>query len=195
MPLGANKAAIMGVAGVSTGDVVLLSTQTADNDATVSFTSGINATYGEYVFKFYNINAATHQAQFSIQANASAQSGYNETIQSAVFRGYHNEDDSSSLLTNLTSADQAQGTAFQQIAYSLGNDADEQVSGELHLFNPSSTASVTYFNSRTSASGYEPAAIDFFVGGHINTTSAITDIQFKMSSGNFDGKIKLWGVK
>ena len=62
MPLGANKAAIMGVAGVSTGDVVLLQTQTADNDATVSFTSGINATYGEYVFKFYNINAATDQA-------------------------------------------------------------------------------------------------------------------------------------
>jgi len=30
MPLGAFKAALMGVAGVSTGDVVLLSSQTAD---------------------------------------------------------------------------------------------------------------------------------------------------------------------
>ena len=56
MPLGANKAAIMGVAGVSTADVVLLSSQTADGDSAISFTSGITSTYGEYIFGFYNIN-------------------------------------------------------------------------------------------------------------------------------------------
>ena len=37
MPLGANKAAIMGVAGVSTGDVVLISSQTASDDASLTF--------------------------------------------------------------------------------------------------------------------------------------------------------------
>ena len=59
MPLGAFKAALMGTAGVSTADVVLLSTQTADDDATISFTSGIDSTYGEYIFRFYNINPGT----------------------------------------------------------------------------------------------------------------------------------------
>ena len=58
MPLGAFKAALMGTAGVSTGDVVLLSSQTASNSASISFTSDITSTYGEYIFKFYNINPA-----------------------------------------------------------------------------------------------------------------------------------------
>jgi len=32
------------------------------------------------------------------------------------------------------------------------------------------------------------------MGGYGNTASAITQVDFKMSSGNFDGKIKMWGV-
>ena len=53
MPLGAFKAALMGTAGVSSGDVVLLSTQTASSSTVLDFT-GLNSTYGEYIFKFYN---------------------------------------------------------------------------------------------------------------------------------------------
>ena len=35
-----------------------------------------------------------------------------------------------------------------------------------------------------------------FVAGYFNTTSAIDEIQFKMSSGNIDaGTIKLYGIK
>ena len=57
MPLGAFKAALMGTAGVSTeGDVVLLSTQTASGADEVDFSSGIDSTYKEYIFKFYNLN-------------------------------------------------------------------------------------------------------------------------------------------
>ena len=36
---------------------------------------------------------------------------------------------------------------------------------------------------------------DIYAAGYFNVTAAIDDIQFKMSSGNFDGKIKMWGVK
>ena len=70
MPLGAFKAALMGTAGVSTGDVVLLSSQTASGSASLSFTSDITSTYGEYIFKFYNINPATDGASFTFQVNA-----------------------------------------------------------------------------------------------------------------------------
>ena len=49
MPLGANKAAIMGVAGVSTGDVVLLSSQTASGNSEIDFTGLMTSTYGEYI--------------------------------------------------------------------------------------------------------------------------------------------------
>ena len=46
--------------GLETGDVggslVLLSTQTASSSATLSFTSGIDSTYKEYLFIFNNIH-------------------------------------------------------------------------------------------------------------------------------------------
>ena len=42
--------------GVFSGTMVLLSSQTLSNAATVSFTSGIDSTYKEYVFKFSSGN-------------------------------------------------------------------------------------------------------------------------------------------
>ena len=85
MPLGAFKAALMGTAGVSTADVVLLSSQTASNSANIDFTSGITSTYEEYIFKFYNINPATDNSEFGFQVNVAGQSGFNETVTSSFF--------------------------------------------------------------------------------------------------------------
>ena len=194
MPLGANKAAIMGVAGVSTADVVLLSTQTASNSASISFTSGIDSTYGEYIFGFYNINLETDNEHLEFQVNASGESGYNETITSAFFKAYHSEADSTVFAYN-TGDDQAQGTAYQSLVENSGNAADENCAGKLHLFNPSSTTYVKHFYSRFSSSHAGSAELDNFGAGYINTTAAITGINFKISSGNFDGTIKMWGVK
>ena len=194
MPLGANKAAIMGVAGVSTGDVVLISSQTADGDSALTFDSGITSTYGEYIFKFYDINPATDEARFSFQANASDATGYNETMTTTNFNARHAEDNSSTELVYVTANDQAQGTAFQDLQRDQGNGSDESCAGELHLFNPSSTTYVKHFYSRIQGYHSTNNALDIFVAGYFNTTTAIDDIQFKFSSGNFDGKIKMWGV-
>jgi hypothetical protein len=38
--------------GVDTGDLVLISSQTASASATISFTTGLDSTYDEYIFKF-----------------------------------------------------------------------------------------------------------------------------------------------
>ena len=170
------------------GGPTLITTNSETNAATSSFTTGIDNTYRVYIFKFIDINAATDQAQFSFQAGSS----YNTTVTSSSFRAYNGA--SGTALSYLTSGDQAQGTAFQQLAYSIGNDADECCAGELRLFNPSSTTYVKHFYGRTSVNGYEPAAIDFYSAGYFNTTSAITQVQFKMSSGNFDGIIKMYGM-
>jgi len=194
MPLGANKAAIMGVAGVSTGDVVLLSNQTASGDSALSFT-GMSSTYGEYIFKFYNINPATDDTNLSFQFNASGESGYNETVTTTFFRAKHDEADSTYNLAYVAGSDLAQATSFQQVTQGSGNGADESSVGEMHIFNPSSTTYVTHFNVMTQIYQNGNASFHAFVGGYVNTTAAITDVQFKMSSGNFDGKIKMWGVK
>ena len=196
MPLGAFKAALMGTAGVSTGDVVLLSSQTASGSASLTFSSGITSTYGEYIFRFYNINPATDQADFSFGVNATDGADYNDSaITSTFFRAAHAEDDSQTALGYDDSWDQAQGTAYEFIAVELGNGSDESCSGELHLFNPSSTTYVKHFYSTFNAYEYRSQSRQYFNAGYINDTTAIDDIQFKMDSGNFDGKIKMWGVK
>ena len=42
-------------ASISGGAMTLLETQTASSSATISFTSGIDSTYKEYLFKFINL--------------------------------------------------------------------------------------------------------------------------------------------
>jgi len=195
MPLGTHKATLFGVAGVSTGDVVLLSTQTASTSASIDFTSGIDSTYGEYIFRFYNIHSGTDSTGLTFQVNASGESGYNETITSTMFRAYHTESDASAVL-QYTGDDQAQGTAFQFLCNAQPDDNDAGMCGELHLFNPSSTTYVKHFYAKTITFDTGSTCINLFPAGYINTTAAIDDIQFKMQSGNIDaGTIKMWGVK
>ena len=196
MPLGANKAAIFGVAGVSTADVVLLSENTDTTDLeSIDITSGIDSTYGEYIFKFYNINPATDNTNFSVQFNVAGGSGFNETVTTTYFNAYHQEDDGAASLGYTTGSDQAEGTAYQSLADGIGNASDESCSGVMHLFNPASTTYVKHFYSRCSLVENSPAANDIYVAGYVNATAAVDEVSFKMSAGNFDGKIKMWGVK
>ena len=193
MPLGANKAAIMGVAGVSAGaDVVLLYDTDHTNASSVSITSGITSTYGEYIFRFYNINAATDEANFQFQMGDS----YNTAVTSCYISWFHSEADSySGNIQTFGNQDQAQGTAFQIIIDRLGNGSDECGVAELHIFNPSSTTYAKQFYTTHSNLLNDDSNYAGFVSGYFNTTTALTQIQFKMDSGNFDGTIKMWGVK
>jgi len=185
----------MGVAGVSTGDVVLLSSQTASSDSTIEFTSGITSTYGEYIFKFYNLHPSG-SGDFGFQVNASSQSGYNETITSTFFRAIHNEGNTAASLGYVTGSDQAQGTSFQELARTMSTDNDAGLAGELHLFNPSSTTYVKHFYATTQGALESDYSQNAFAAGYINVTAAITDVQFKFHTGNIDeGTIKMWGVK
>ena len=195
MPLGAHKAAIMGVAGVSTADVVLIQSQTADSDSEINFTSGIDSTYGEYIFRFYNINPATDGTTFQFQVSTDGGSSYGLTITASAFASYHTESNSATFLGYRTDADLAQATTYQTImGDSLQGDADASGSGEMHLFNPSSTTYVKHFYSRTNFIFGADYAWNSYIGGYVNSTSDIDAVQFKMASGNFDGIIKLWGI-
>jgi hypothetical protein len=197
MPLGAFKAALMGTAGVSTGDVVLLASTAADGDGSISFTSGLTSTYGEYIFSFYNMHCSSDGPDyFGFQVNASGQSGYNETATSSFFRAIHAEDDSSAALAYVASQDRAQATSTIPLAQDVGADADQACAGTLHLFNPSSTTYVKHFYSRLNTPIGNNMSYDTFVAGYINVTAAITNITFLFASGNIDtGTIKMWGVK
>ena len=196
MPLGANKAAIMGVAGVSTGDVVLLSSQTADSDTAINFTSGIDSTYGEYIFRFYNMNPEyANTASFVFNGSIDGGSNYNVTKTTTYFKAIHTENDDTASFAYSTGGDIAQGTGDQPLAREVEHDADGSCAGELHLFNPSSTTYVKHFYATINSYNSAESSRNSFVAGYFNDTNNIDAMTFKFSTGDFEGTIKMWGVK
>ena len=183
--------------GVGGGSLNLISTQTASSSSTIDFTSGIDSTYKEYIFKFINIHPETYQAKFSFQADTGTNTNYNQTMTTTWFYAYHQEDGNSGSVGYFADADQGQGTSFQNITWNVDNSNDDNVSGYLHLFDPSSTTFVKHFISNTQFNygSSSESTENVYCAGYFNTTSAIDEIQFKMSSGNIDsGTIKLYGV-
>ena len=181
----------------SLGELVFISKQTASSSATISFTSGIDSTYKEYIFKFVNIHPQNDQAGFEFQGSIDGGSNYNVTITSSTFKAHHNESDSSNALNYDGDDDQAQGTAFQNLSHKdqIGNDNDQHYSGILRIFNPSSSVFVKHFMSQGVESHYADYIINTFFAGYFNTTSPINAFQFKMSTGNIDsGDILLFGL-
>ena len=187
--------------GVATGSMTLIKTLTASSSATLDFLNGssnvvLDGTYKEYVFKFYDIHPASNNVQFSFQVDTGTNTNYNQTITSTFFDAYHEEADGDSGLTYRTAYDQAQGTAFQPISLQTGNGNDECFSGALHLFSPSSTTFVKHFMSYGNDYVYADYSSNPRNAGYVNTTTALTRIQFKFSSGNIDsGTIKMYGIK
>ena len=173
----------------------LISTQTASSSATIDFTSGIDSTYKEYIFKFYNIHPATNNVKWTFQSDTGTNTNYNQTITSSDFISQHSEDDSATEFGYASANDQAQGTAFQPIGQLVGNGNDECVSGTLHIFDPSNTTFVKHFISNTNVYRQDDYTREHFTAGYFNTTTALTRFRFKFDSGNTDsGVIKLYGV-
>ena len=177
------------------GEMRFISKQTASSSSTISFTSGIDSTYKEYLFTFNNIHPSADSENFSFQVDTGTNTSYNIACTSTYFASYQNEGGSAQGLTYVTSYDQAQGTAFQPLVDKLDNANDASVSGTLSIFNPSSSTFVKHFISRCQGSGNDDYSVDIFTAGYFNTTTALTRVQFKMSSGNIDaGDICLYGI-
>ena len=186
---------ITSVGSIGTGDLVFISKQTASSSASISFTSGIDSTYKEYVFMFKDIHPANDDVSFMFNMSSDGGSNYNVTKTTTVFRAYHAEDDSTTALEYRTGPDIAQGTGAQILCTGQGNDNDQCLTGTLHLFNPSSTTFVKHFLSTFSNAHESNIIQNYRVAGYANTTSAINALQFSFSSGNIDsGDILLYGV-
>ena len=183
--------------GGSAKSLILLATETASSSATVSFTSNIDSTYSEYVFKFIDIHSSADGPMFEFNMSADSGSNYNVTKTRTNFYAVNPEDGGSTEFGYDGGSDIAQGTGFQRLigGASSGSDNDQSAVGYLHLYNPSSTTFVKHFMSRTNTIINSDKSCDSYIAGYGNTTSAIDAIQFKFSSGNIDaGTFKLYGV-
>jgi hypothetical protein len=179
--------------------ITFISSQTASNSASISFTTGLTSTYKAYKFVFVNIAPRTGGVNFQFNLSTDSGSNYNVTKTTTLFGAYHRENDVGTSLQYDASRDLAQSTAFQVLNFAdtLGIGGDENLSGDLTLFNPSSTTYVKHFITKTIFNSQaSPAfAVNTYVAGYGNTTSAVNAIRFNMDSGNIDGKIYLYGIK
>jgi hypothetical protein len=180
-------------ASVATGNMVLISSQTASNSASISFTTGISSTYKEYQFYFIDIHGRSDGEFLSFNLSTDAGSNYNVTKTTTAFRAYHDQADTTAVLGYDGGQDLAQSTAFQNIG-TTGNGADENLGGYLSLFNPASTVYVKHFIAVHNCHTYDDANFNVYTAGYGNTTSAVNAVQFKMTAGNFDGTILLYGI-
>lgn len=191
--------AVTSAASIPSGAMTLIKTLTASSSANLQFLNGSDGvvfdnTYPIYKFVYTSIHPQT-QSNFSFQVDTGTNTSYNQTITSTSFYAEHSESDSSAL-SYFASTDQAQGSAFQMISHNPGVDNDSSCSGELTIFNPSSTVFVKHFISTSNSYNGSNTSHNNYVAGYVNTTTALTRVQFKFSSDNIDsGKIKLYGIK
>jgi hypothetical protein len=181
-------------ASIATGNMVLLSNQTASNSASISFTTGITSTYKEYQFWFIDIHPRADSSTFQFNMSTDSGSNYNVTKTTTLFRAFNTEDNSATGLNYVTAQDQAQSTSFLDITDGTGNGADECCVGIIQLFNPSSTTYVKEFIADMNAYRSDDISMQWKIGGYGNTTSAINAVRFQMNTGNFDGTILMYGI-
>jgi len=182
-------------AAVATGNMVLISSQTASASASISFTTGISSTYKEYQFYFINVRPATDNANFSFNLSTDSGSNYNVAKTTTYIVTYANEANNDTVLAYDTAKDSAQDTGFANFVTNQGNGADECFSGSMQLFNPASTTYVKHFITNTNGYLSSDYSVENFIAGYGNTTSAINAIQFKYTSGNIaDGTILMYGI-
>ena len=180
-----------------TGVTKKISEQTVSNQASISFTTGLDSTYDVYFFRFINVQTATADANFGFNGSTDGGSNYNVTKTTTCFLSERTEAGGTGFEYR-QDFDIASGTGDAVIARGLREaTGDESCAGRLYFFNPSSTTFTKHFYSELNAyvtGGTDGGTDTFFAAGYYNTTSAINAVTFKMSTGNFDGTIAMYGI-
>ena len=188
-----------GTTNGSGNSIELIKTLTASSSGTLSFVNGassvvLDGTYKTYLFRFINIHPETDNQPFTFNGRDGG-SSYDATKTTTAFFAVHNEADNDAKIEYRTDFDLAQSTGVQKISIEVGNGNDESISGELTLFDPSSTTFVKHFLTRAQHHSHHDYSQDSYRAGYCNTTAAIDGIQFTMSSGDIDsGIFKLYGI-
>jgi len=193
--------AITAASSLPNGAMTLIKEQTASSSSTISFVHGtsdvvLDGTYPIYVFKFINIHPSAH-IEFAFNASTDTGSNYNVAKTNTTTSAYHGENGASADYYYIDE-DIAQGTGVARICGNTYTDNDSSMSGQMFLFEPSSTTFAKHFITDTQRMDYSSVGYTnrWLTAGYMNTTSAVDAIQFSMVSGNIDsGSIKLYGIK
>jgi hypothetical protein len=151
----------------SPATLVLLSTQTASASANISFTTGLDSTYDEYIFKFIDIHPSGTDTEFDILFSSDGGSTYGLTKTTTAFYALHNEADTVTALTYSTGTDLAQSTSPKNLMVNVGDGNDESGAGTLTLFNPSSTTYVKHFIANVNIYDEGAQTVNRYTAGYV----------------------------
>ena len=134
---------------LASGAMTLIKSQTASSSANVSFIHGtsdvvLDSTYPIYVFKFIDIHPASNNVNFTVGFRDGS-TDFDAVKQTTAFFGNGVESDSGQQLASSSGSDLAQGTGYQRITDTVGNDNDSSCCGTLFLFSPSSNYTYNSF--------------------------------------------------
>ena len=184
----------------SLGSLVHIKTLTASSSANLSFVHGtadvvLDSTYPIYKFIYLNLHPSANEfAQFNMSTDGG--SNYNVSKTTTNFNASQGEGGEFPGLNYQAGNDLANSTAYQVLSFQPYTENDSSISGELTLYNPSSTVFVKHFMAKSQSMHANSFAIQTHVAGYCNTTSAVDAVNFQFSSGNIDtGTIKLYGIK
>jgi hypothetical protein len=176
-----NGAGTISIGSTQTQFLVLISTQTASNSASLTWTSGISGTYNTYFMVFTAITPATSGVTCSLTVSANggssyASSGYESAFNATAYTTttYTNNNATSSfIITDSTLSSLLSGSIW---LYNLSNGNDPYISGRMAYF------------------GSAPTTIGGYLFGNVTTTS-INALKIAMSSGNItSGTVSLYGL-
>ena len=173
--------------------------------AAIEITSGIDNTYDEYQFHFYNLVPVNDGVDWQFQVDTGMNTNWNMYITSAAWNAWHKEGNVSDDAEYNGTDDQANADqVYQNLTGTVGSDSYEALSGVMSLFAPASTVFLKQFISRCTARE-EDYARDHWRSGMIGTagytsggteTTAITRIRFRFESCNIEtGVVKMFGAK
>jgi len=200
MPLGANKAVLFGMGGVSTGDVVLIDTYTAAGEASKVFSDLNNTDYKSIIFEFIDLHASANDTDFTFQVRDADDDYGTIEVTTGAFRAWNRQDGTASNLHYQTGFDALAQTGQIPLNGDAHFDTQYALNGHVTIYNPASTTYATNIVSRLSLTlqSTEYPALDFLVGGYANISKALTAIRFAFDEpdANMDtGIIRQWGVK
>lgn len=177
--------------------ITFISSQTASNSASISFTSGISSTYKAYKFIFSNIFSKTHDQNFRFNLSTDSGSNYNVAKTGTFFRAYHIESPESTVLQYEAGRDIPNGTGYAYLSGGVkgGANTTHTLIGDMILFNPSSTSYHKQWFSKCEHSDTTNGTQVAYTGGYALTASAINAIRFQFDTGNLDGTIYMYGIK
>lgn len=168
---------------------VLLSTQTASSSASISFTSGIDGTYKNYIILMSSVVFSAN-VPLNVTLSTDGGSSYLSTNYSYVNSSIVD----SGATTTVTNA--ASTTIIRPSYVNTGATTGYSLSGEIVLVDPSNSSLYKHVRgSITNSDSTGVFGLSIFSGTYKGATTAINAIKFAPNSGNFtSGTFKLYGI-